>query len=163
MIFQRLKKEIKNAFPIILYFFVVFQLLAFTKAVLLKTYGIEVSAFLKATIAALVIGKVVPIVDLWPFINRFNHKPLIYNVLWKTSIYMFVAIIVRYIENLLPLFQEYKSITLASSHLFNEAFWPYFFLVQVWLLVCFFMLCMVREIGRVVGHDKLRRMFLGSG
>lgn len=162
-ILQRLKREIRTAFPVILYFFVVFQLLGFTELVLLKAHGIEVSTFLKAAIASLVIGKVVPIVDLWPFINRFSHKPLIYNILWKTFIYMLVAVIFRYLKNLVPLIAEYKSIIAANSHLYDQAIWSYFVLVQIWLLVCLFMLCMIREIGRVVGHDNLRRMMLGSG
>ncbi len=80
-IIQRLKREILGAIPTILFFFTIFQLLALTKALILKSYGIEVSTFLNATIAALVIGKVVPLADLLPIINRFLDKPIIYNTL----------------------------------------------------------------------------------
>ena len=149
-IILRLKREILGTIPTVMFFFVVFQLLAFTRALILKGYGIQVSTFLNATIGALVVGKVVLVADLLPFINRFPNKPLIYNIVWKTFIYV-------------PLIREYKNLTVANSHLFNEAVWPHFWLVQLWLLVCFFMYCTIRELGRILGREQLRSMFFGPG
>jgi hypothetical protein len=81
-IIPRLKREILEAIPTVLFFFIVFQLLAVTRALILKHYGIQVSTFLNATIGALVVGKVVLVTDLLPIINRFPNKPLIYNIVW---------------------------------------------------------------------------------
>jgi hypothetical protein len=162
-IIQWLKHEILGAIPTIVFFFIVFQLLALTKALILKSYGIPISIFLNATIAALVIGKVVPIIDLLPIIDRFPNKPLIYNVLWKTFIYMVAAFVVRYVEHLIPFIREYKNIAVANSHLLDEVVWPHFWLVQLWLLVCFFVYCTLRELGRILGREKVRSMFFGPG
>ena len=162
-IVQRLKREIIGAIPTILFFFIVFQLLALTKALLLKGYGIEVSTFLNATIAALVVGKVLPIVDLLPMMNRFPDKPLIYNIVWKTCIYMVAVFVVRYVEHLIPFIREYKNFGAANSHLFNEIVWPHFWIVHLWLLVCFFMYCTIRELGRILGYEQIRSMFFGPG
>ena len=160
-IIPRLKREILGAIPVVLFFFFVFQLLALTKSLILKQYGIEVSTFLNATVAALIVGKVVLVADLLPFVNRFPNKPLIYNVVWKTFIYMVAALIVLYVERLIPFIREYKNIAVANSHLLDEVVWPHFWLVQLWLLVCFFMYCTIREIGRILGREQLRSMFLG--
>lgn len=162
-IISRLKREILGAIPAVVFFFVVFQLLAFTRALILESYGIHVSTFLNATIAALVVGKVVVSVDLLPFINRFPNKPLIYNILWKTIIYMVAAFIVRYVEHIIPFIREHKNLAAANSHLFSEIVWPHFWVVHLWLLVCFFMFCTVRELGRVLGYDQIRSMLFGSG
>ncbi len=162
-IIPRLKREILGTIPTVMFFFVVFQLLAFTRALILKGYDIHVSTFLNATIGALVVGKVVLLADLLPIINRFPNKPLIYNIVWKTFIYMVAALLVRYVERLIPLIREYKNLTVANSHLFNEVVWPHFWLVQLWLLVCFFMYCTISELGRILGREQLRSMFFGPG
>ena len=162
-IITRLKYGIIGAIPTVAFFFIVFQLLAFTRVMILKSYGIQVSTFINATIAALVIGKVVLLADLLPITNRFPNKPLIYNVVWKTSIYMIVALIFRYVEHVIPLIREYKNITVANSHFFNEVVWPHFWLVQLWLMVCFFIYCTISELGRIIGREKLRSMFFGPG
>jgi hypothetical protein len=157
------KSKLLSVIPTVLFFFIVFQLLAFTRALILKGYGIQASTFLQATIAALVVGKVVVLADLLPMMNRFPNRPLVYNIVWKTSIYMVTAIVVRYAEHLIPRMLEYRNLTGANSHLLDEVIWPHFWLVQLWLLVCFFMYCTIRELGRVLGREKVRAMFLGPG
>ncbi len=160
-IIPRLKRQILGAIPTVVFFFIVFQLLALTRSLMLKEYGIHVSTFLNATIGALIVGKVVLVADLLPIINRFPNKPLIYNTVWKTCIYMVAALLVRYVEHLIPLIREYKNFTVANNHLLDEVVWPHFWLIQLWLLVCFLMFCAVRELGRVLGREQIRSMFFG--
>jgi hypothetical protein len=162
-IIPRLKHEILGAIPTVVFFFIAFQLLAFTRALILKSYGIQVSTFLKATIAALIVGKVVLFADLLPIINRFPNKPLIYNIVWKTFIYLVAALLVRYIEHLVHFIREYSDLAVANRHLLDKVVWPHFWVVQIWLLVCFFMYCTVRELARILGREQIRSMFLGPG
>lgn len=162
-IIPRLKREILGAIPTVAFFFVVFQLLAFTRALILKQYGIQVSTFLNAAMAAFVVGKVVLVADLLPFVNRFPNKPLIYNIAWKTFIYMAAAFLVRYTEHLIPFVREYRNLAEANRHLLGEVVWSHFWLVQLWLLVCFLIYCTIRELVRVLGREKIRSMFFGSG
>ena len=49
---------------------------------------------------ALVLRKSVLLADMLPMINRFPQRPLIYNVAWKTLIYLIVAGVIHYIEHL---------------------------------------------------------------
>ena len=160
-IIPRWKREFLRAIPTVMFFFVVFQLLALTRAMILEQYGIQVSTFLNATILALIVGKVVLFADLLPIMNRFPNKPLIYNILWKTFIYMLAALLVRYVEHLIPVILEHKSLTVANSHLLDEVVWPHLWLVQLWLLVCLFMYCIIREFVRILGPAQVRSMFFG--
>ncbi|MDQ3624923.1 MAG: hypothetical protein M3463_20990 [Verrucomicrobiota bacterium] len=56
---------------------------------------------MSATIAALVIAKVVVITDHFAAVNRFPDKPLIYNVVWKTVIYFVAWLLMRYLEHVI--------------------------------------------------------------
>ena len=55
---------------------------------MLEQYGIEFSGFVTSAVGALIVAKVVMIQDEIPFINKYPDKPLIYNVVWKTVIYI---------------------------------------------------------------------------
>ncbi len=104
---------------------------------MLEQYGVQVTTFVTATIAALLVAKVVLIVDMVPFVNRFPEKPLMYNVAWKTAIYMAAALLIRYGEHLFPFFREHGGFTLANRRMFEEVVWPHFWAVQISLFVLF--------------------------
>jgi hypothetical protein len=156
-----LKHEFLGVIPPAVFFFISFQVIAFTQALMLEKYGIRVSTFVTATIAALVVAKVVLIVDLLPFVNRFPEKPLIYNVVWKTVIYQVAALLVRYVEHLISFVREHGDLALANRHLLDEVVWSKFWAVQIWLLILFFVYCALRELVRVLGRERVRSMFFG--
>lgn len=160
-IFQRLKEEFLGIIPTAVFFFVAFQLLAITRSLILHQYGIHVSTFVAATIGALVVAKVVMIVDLLPFFNRFPDKPLAYNIIWKTILYFLAAFLVRYIEHLIHFIREYGDIAIANSHLIEEVVWSHFLIVQIWLFVIFLMYCTIKELIRVLGRERIHSMFFG--
>ena len=159
--FQRLKEEFLALIPTAVFFFVAFQLLAITKALILQQYGIQVATFVAATIGALITAKVVMIVDFLPFVNRFPDKPLAYNVVWKTIIYLLAAFLVRYVEHLIHFVRKYGDIAVANSRLLDEVIWPHFLIVQIWLFVLFLMYCTLRELIRALGRERIRSMFFG--
>ena len=161
-IFQRLKKEFLGVIPAAVFFFVAFQLLALTRSLILREYEIEISTFFAATFGALLVAKVILVVDLLPFVNRFPDRPLIYNILWKTGIYMISASAVRYIEHLVRFYIEYGDIADANRHLIDDLVWPYFWVVHIWLLVVFLMYCVITELIRVLGRERVRSIFLGD-
>ena len=76
---------------------------------------------------------------------------------------MVAALLARYVEHLILLIREYKNLTVANNHLLDGVVWPHFWLVQLWLLVCFLMYNTIRELGRILGREQLRSMFFGPG
>jgi hypothetical protein len=155
----RLKEEFFEVLPPTIFFFFAFNILALTRALMLKQYGIEFTTAAGATVGALVVGKVVLVADKLPLINRFPEKPLMYNVVWKTVIYVVCALLVRAIEHLLPFLFEYGSFGRAIRHLMGEVVWPHFWAVQIWLLVLFLAYCSLRELIRAVGRQEVIDMF----
>jgi len=160
---KTLKHEFLAVIPPTVFFFLTFCLLVITQRLIDQEYGIPLVNFGGALIGALIVGKVVLVVDTLPFVNRFPGKPLIYNVLWKTGIYLTATFLVRYAEHLLPFFKQYGHLAEAHRHLLEEVVWPRFWLIQMWLIVLFFVYCALRELIRVIGKREFVSLFLGQG
>ena len=156
---NKLKHEFQELVPVAIFFFIAFQLIAFTNALMLEQYGIRISTFLAATIGALIVAKVVLLADLLPFINRFPDKPLIHNIVWKTGIYWAAALLVRYLEHLVDFLRQYDGLAAANRHLLQEVVWPHFWAVQIWLLVLLLIYCTLRELVRALGRGQIIQMF----
>lgn len=112
-------------------------------------------------IAAIILGKAVLIADLLPFINRFPEHPLIYNVTWKTLIYLLVSMVIHYLERLVEVWRQAGSLAAANQKLWAEMIWPHFWAIQVVMLVLIIMYCTMHELIRVIGKDKVQRIFFG--
>lgn len=159
---EKLKHEFLKILPPTIFFFVAFNVISITKSLILRQYGIQFWGFMGAAVGALLVGKVVLLADMLPFVNRFPHKPLIYNILWKTAIYFFAALLVRYLEHLIRLMLEHGGFIAANDLLFDEIVWPHFWSVQIWLLVLFLVYTAFRELVRVIGREDVMKMFFGT-
>jgi len=156
-----LKHEILEAVPPFIFFVVAFHLLALTRSLVQSQYGIELQTAMNATIAALVVAKVVLLADLLPFVNRFPDRPLAWNIVWKTLIYLLAAILVVYLERLWEFHGEYGSVAAANSHMVEELAWPHFVAEMIWMTVLFLLYCTLRELTRALGSKRMRALFLG--
>ncbi len=160
-LFEKVKEEFVAMIPPTIFFFVTLQLVAIIRVLMLKGTGIAVHSPLQVAIAALILGKAVLIADLLPFINLYPHRPLIYNVIWKTAIYLLIATLVHYLERLFDFWKEAGSLVAANHKLLAEMVWPHFWAVQILLLVLILFFCTIRELVRVIGRDKVVEMFFG--
>jgi len=161
-IFITIKHEFLELVPPTIFFFISFCLLILTQNLISRQYGIPLTSFANAVVGALIVGKVVLIVDHFSFVNKFPQKPLAYNVVWKTLIYVLAAVAVRYVEHLIEFARKYGGIVDGNLHLWNEMVWPKFWLIQMWLSVLFFIFCALRELMRAIGREQVIRMFFGS-
>ncbi len=160
---EKLKHELRELIPVTVFFLATFQLLALTQALMLEQFGIRVSAFLTATVMALVVAKVVLITDHFPLVNRFSDKPLSYSVVWKTAIYFVASLVVRYVEHLIHFWRQTGTFAEANRRLFEEIVWPHFWGVQLWLLILLLVYCTFRELVRALGRERVIVMFFHDG
>ena len=157
----KVKEEIEALLPPTLFFFVALHLLAFMRALMLKGTGIALITSATVTVAALILGKAVLIADVLPFINRYPDKPLVYNVTWKTAIYVLIAMVLHYLERLIEFWREAGSFIQGNQKMLAEIVWPHFWAIQMLLVVLLLMYCTIREFVRLIGRDKVRAMFFG--
>lgn len=160
-VFAFLKREFFEVLPPTIFFFVAFHVITITNALTLKRYGITVESFATATVAALVVAKVLLIADHLPFVNKFPHKPLLHNTVWKTGIYLVAALVVRYAEHLIPFWSAKGSFAAGNEAMFEEVVWSNFWAVQIWLAVLLFVYTGFRELARAIGTAEVRAMFFG--
>src|SRR5260221_11141478 len=158
---NKLKEEFFALLPPTIFFFVALHILAFVRVVMLKGTGISPVSTMSIAVAALILGKAVLIADLLPMINRFPNKPLIYNVAWKTLIYLLAATLIHYLERLIDFWRQTGSFVAGNQKLLSEIVWPHFWAIQIILFVLIVMYCLMHELVRVIGREKVLRIFFG--
>jgi hypothetical protein len=154
-------REFREVLPPAIFFLLGFHMLTLTRSLMLREYGVHAATAAGATVGALLVAKVVLIADSFAVVNRFPERPLIYNVAWKTTIYVLASIFVHYLEHLVPLWWRLGDLGAANHRLLEEIVWPHFWAVQLWLVVLLFMYCAMRELVRAIGPSEVRRMFFG--
>ena len=158
----KLKEEFFKILPPTIFFFVALHIVAFVHALMLKKTGIAPSSSISIAVAALILGKAVLIADMVPMINRFPNKPLIYNVAWKTLIYWLMAALIHYVERLVDFWRQTGGFVAGNKKLLAEIIWPHFWAIQIILFVLIAMYCTMHELVRVMGREKVMRIFFGS-
>ena len=158
-VLTKIKHEIISILPPTIFFLVFFNVMAISKSLLLIEHGVEFTVHLKATIGALIVGKVVLLAELLPFINKFPHRPLVYNVLWKTMVYFGCALVVKFLEELIHAWGTHGGLGVALVRVWDDITWPHFVFALMWLLLLFVMYLSLAELVRVVGTSKVLEWF----
>jgi hypothetical protein len=156
---ERLKEEFLAVLPPTIFFFIALHVFGLVRALMTKGTGLPVTSSAQIALAALIIGKAVLLADLWPPINRFPEKPLIYNIVWKTVIYYVVATVIHYLERLYDFAKAAGGIAAGNEKLLSAIVWPHFWGLQIILLVIILNYCVIRELGRALGEERIFRMF----
>ena len=160
-VLEKLKDEFLELLPPTIFFFVALHIVALIRSLLVKGTGFETITSLSVTIAALVLGKAVLIANMLPLINRFPERPLVYNVAWKTAIYVVVALFIHYLEHLIDFWRKAGSFVEGNRDLFAHIVWPHFWAIQLLLAVIIVMYVTMSELTRVMGAENVKRMFFG--
>ena len=157
----KLKEEFFALLPPTIFFFVALHIVAFVRVLMLKGTGISPLGSVSVAVAALILGNAVLLADMLPVINRFPDKPLIYNVTWKTIVYLLISFVIHYLERLIDFWRQAGRFIAGNQKLLSEIIWPHFWAIQIILLVLIVMYCTMHELVRVIGREKVLRIFFG--
>jgi hypothetical protein len=152
-----IRHEIRELLPAVIYFVITFNIIGFTKALMLREYGIQVSTFVGATVGALLVAKAVLIVGVLPFMEPFPKIPILYNVLWKTLLYALAAVMIQVLEEVIRALLKHGDLAPVGDALWR----PHFWVIQIWLVMVLLVFCTFRELIRVLGAAKAKEIFLG--
>lgn len=156
-----LKEEFIKLLPPTVFFFVTLHIVKFVRVLMLEGTGLSPFSTASIAVSALILGKAVLIADMLPLINRFPKRPLIYNVTWKTAIYLLLSLLIHYLERLVEFCRQAGGIVAGNKNLLAEIIWPHFWAIQIILLVLIGAYCTMHELTRVIGREKVLRMFFG--
>ena len=160
-VWRTITHEFFEVLPPTIFFLISFNIVLLDRALMARQYGFELSSEAGATVMALLVAKVVLIADKLPFINRFPEKPLMYNVVRKTAVYVFASLLLHYLEHLIPFWWRLGSFGAANHRLLEEIVWAHFWAIQLWLIVLILVYCATRELVRVVGRERVWHIFFG--
>ena len=158
---SKLKEELFALLPPTIFFFVALHIVAFVRVLMMKGTGISPLGSVSVAVASLILGKAVLLADMLPAINRFPNKPLIYNVAWKTLIYLVMSALIHYLERLIEFWRQAGSLIAGNEKLMSEMVWPHFWAIQIILFVLIAIYCTMHELVRVIGREKTLRIFFG--
>jgi hypothetical protein len=151
--------QLKHALPPTIFFFVGFNLILWTKRLILEEHGVEFSGFFTAIVAALLVGKAVLVTDNLPFMRRFDGAPMIQPILFKSAIYWICVLIVRLAEELIHFVAAGGAIADFGDHFAGQFPLARFLSIQIWLMVLFLVYVTIHEVNELFGDGELYRLF----
>jgi hypothetical protein len=154
--------EAKKFFWIFAYLWLCFGLFVLYKSLILSEHHIDYTAYGLAFVKALVLGKVILVAEGLHVAERHKEKPLIYPTLYKSFVFFVLLVLFSLLEHLVRGFFEDKAITDSLSEIGGGSLPAVLAgaLVMFVVLVPFFAF---REIGRVLGENKLYHLFFLEG
>lgn len=160
-IFAFVKHEFRQVLPPTIFFFVGFNIILFSKRLMLAEHLIQFSGFFIATMSALVVGKVVLVADKLPFLRRYDNAPLIRPILFKTVVYTFLVGTVRLLEAFIHYVAGGGEVGQGGfiDDILGRFSWDHFVAVQMWVFVLFLIYVTASEISNLLGDGELYRLF----
>jgi hypothetical protein len=160
--FEKLKHEAEALIPPTIYFMVALHGLALVRALMLEGTGIPLATSLTITLGALLLAKAVLLADLLPFINRYPHKPLAFNIAWKTLVYSLLATVLHYLEHLVEAWRATGALVAANRKLLADMVWEHFLAIEILIVVLVLVYSMISELVRKFGRQSVRHAFFGT-
>jgi len=160
-VLEKVMEEFLAMLPPTIFFFVWLHIITVVRVLMAEGSHYEPLDTVSIVVFALILGKAVLVADNLPFINRYPDKPLIYNVMWKTAIYLLLSAVVHYLERLFDFSREAGGVVAGNAKLLAEIVWPHFWALQIILLVLIVMYCTMGELIRVIGKEQMLRLFFG--
>jgi len=158
-----LKKEIAELIPPTIFFFVVFELVVVIRSLLGSGLDVSMTTAGAAFLGALIVGKSILIIDATPMFRWFSQPRLIVNVLWRTLLYVALALVFQLIEELIPLIPEKGSWAAAVSSYRGEVNWTIFWATHLFLVVFVSLYSLITALITLIGEDRaIEALFSGS-
>src|SRR5215813_2134263 len=119
-VLEKVMEEFLAMLPPTIFFFVWLHIITVVRVLMAEGSHYEPLDTVSIVVFALILGKAVLVADNLPFINRYPDKPLIYNVMWKTAIYLLLSAVVHYLERLLDFSREAGGVVAGNAKLLAE-------------------------------------------
>lgn len=158
-----IKDEIVKIIPAVIYFALAFNLIYYTTGLVIKPGEVRHFTPLTVTLSALIVGKILLIVNALPIINMFPRKPLIYNIFWKSILYSFFTFLLWTLESFIHLTRKYKSLVIVFEHYKLELHSPIVWATLIWLSSLFLIFVTVNEFVHVIGKGRVIAILFVKG
>jgi len=160
-IWSVVEKEIREALPAMIFFLFLFHLIGLTKAAVLDEFSFTALRAAGATMGALIVAKAILLVEALP-ISHLASSRRIFQVLWSTLLYGMVALLFRFVEELIPLVSKHGGLVSGTKAMLGEVSWGLFVVFALWIYGGLFLYSLASELVRVVGPDRVKETLFGG-
>lgn len=157
---EKLLHELSEYLDNVIFLTLFFGAYFIARRLTLAHYDIYIDDYFTGPIKALVIGKVIMIGSFLSISRKYENKPLIIPVLYKVLIFLIWCVLFDVLEGFIKGWIHSGSLGGAYDELIHHHFSKIWLGGIVMLAVSFIPFFMLKELGRVMGHDKLRDLFL---
>ena len=158
---EKIGEEFRKVLPPTIYFFVMLHVVALIRSLMLRGTGISLVTPWEIAVSALILGKAVLLADMLPLVNRYPEKPLAYNIVWKSVIYLVVASLIHYLERLWHFARAEGGLRAGNRQLLQDIVWTRFLGVEILIAVLIVAYVTLHELNRVLGKDRMMEIFFG--
>jgi len=145
----------------VIYLTLVFAAFTQYRRFILAAYDITYTDYWVAVIEALILAKVIMIGAVLRLGRGLEQKPLIYPTLYKTVVFSFFVIAFRVVEHAVKGLWSGKGLAGGLAELYGERF-PELLAGVLVIFVALIPFFGVKELGRVLGEEKIRALFFRS-
>jgi hypothetical protein len=155
------KEEFRKILVIAVFFSAGFCLIHLSNRLLTEGSHVQIATLTRAIFGGLIVAKVLLIVDILPFVDAFPGRPLMRNIVWKSSLYIGAGVIFLYIEPLVKNLFRGIGLRASYSQAWQELMLPHTWANVIWLAMLMAVFVTLMELSRVIGKDQVKYMFFG--
>lgn len=160
---QKLLHELSEYFINVVYLTIFFGAFAVARRLTLAHHDIYFDDYFVGIIEALIIGKVIMLGAFMRISHKYENKPLLIPVFYKTILFVICVIIFDIIEVLIKETIKLPSFSDAYQFLVHEHFSKLWLGGIIMIFVSFIPFFAIKELSRLIGHQKFRDMMLKHG
>jgi hypothetical protein len=150
-----LGKELREVFPVTLFFFLGFVLVFLIVKLMLAQYAIPIKVFSQSMVAALIIGKVVLVLERVRLEDRFPNSPRSVLVAIKTIFYGFWAIVVGFFERIVQAWRATGGFATGVHEAWMHTDIHRFFAIVLCVTILFGSYFTFLEVDKVMGRGAI--------
>ena len=155
---EKVRHEFIEYWINVVYLVLVFAAFTEYRRLILATHDITYTNYGVAVIEALVLGKVIMIGSAFRLGRGLEAKPLIYPTIYKTVVFTVFVGVFKIIEHAIIVLWNGGAVTEVVVEL-SEKWFLEVFANSLVVFVAFIPFFAVKEIGRVLGKEKVRTLF----
>jgi hypothetical protein len=155
-------RELKSFLGLVLYLWVVFGLYVLNESIIMGKEHINFASHGFALINAVVLGKVLLVAEDMKFADRFKERPLVFPIVYKALAFSILFVVFHITESMLVgLFHGRRAID--SFPIIGGGTPKGVLCVIAIIFVSLLPFFAFREIGRVIGEDRLWALLFKRG
>lgn len=159
---ERVRHEVREIGLVTLYFLVCFGTFLTLKKLILEEYQVSIYVFHATVIGALVVAKVVVLLDKTSFGNRFQHASLIAHAIWRSLLYTAVVFVVTLAEHLIDAYLDKGDVGAALAAFLGTKDFDHLLAMNLAVALSFLLYNTFSEMDRRLGPGSIRRLLFSS-